>query len=268
MSRVSFIKMHGCGNDYIYLNGFAQELPEPTAFARRVSPRNTGVGGDGVILLLPPEPQEGGEADCRMRMFNVDGSEGEMCGNGIRCLSKLFHDDVRPGVESVTVQTLGGLRTVRLEKREGQVVGATVDMGEPRLGPDAVHADGEMDGVALVSMGNPHAVRFVDDLRQLDLPREGPALSTHTAFRKGINAHFAQVLAPDRVRVLHWERGSGPTLACGTGACAVCVAGAVAGRTAEKIVAEVPGGELALDWTGRGRVLMTGPAVEVFRGTV
>ncbi|MEM8875123.1 MAG: diaminopimelate epimerase [Planctomycetota bacterium] len=259
-----FIKMHGCGNDYIYVNGFEHDVADPVAFAKRFSDRHTGIGGDGLILMLPPE----GDADCRMRMFNIDGSEGEMCGNGIRCVAKLFHDDVRPGVATVNVETPAGLRPIELAFDDGAAVGATVDMGEPRVGAEHNGADAEIDGLTLVSMGNPHAVKFVDDLDAVDLPREGPALATDPRFTNGINAHFVQVLGRDRLRVLHWERGSGPTLACGTGACAVCVAGKLAGLTGDRITAEVPGGELVLEWQQGGPVLMTGPAVEVFRGVV
>ncbi len=286
-----FTKMHGAGNDYVYLDGFTQELPRDdtlAALARRLAHRQTGVGGDGLILVLPPTA--GGHA--RMRMFNLDGSEGQMCGNGIRCVAKLVADRGYADANPLRIETASGVREVHLVRDDGRVTGASVDMGEPSLGLDAVgakqgiggrtpyfqrvdgptfrlsrHAGGGPWEATLVSMGNPHAVVFVDDLGDLDLPVAGPSLAEHPAFPDGINTHFVQVIDRGRVIVKHWERGSGPTLACGTGACAVCVAGAVRGLTDRRVVAEVPGGELTLDWEeSTDRVRMTGPAVEVFQG--
>lgn len=294
--RLTFTKMHGAGNDYVYVSGFDQSLPDDLpALARWVAHRNTGIGGDGLILVLPPA---GDGADVRMRMFNLDGSEGEMCGNGVRCVAKFAADRglIADGADTVRVETGAGLRTIQLVREKGEVIAARVDMGEPSLGREAVgmeqgyfprggyfsrdehfpehgyHLGFNRDDVKSlaivpVSMGNPHAVTFVDDLNAIDLPDLGPAIATHPAFAKGINAHFVQVLDRRRVRVLHWERGSGPTLACGTGACAVCVAGVVTDRTDRQIIAEVPGGELELLWDeATNRVQMTGPATEVFRG--
>ena len=287
-----FVKMHGAGNDYVYLDGLAQDLPpDLPALARRLAHRNTGVGGDGIIALLPSD-----KADVRMAMFNLDGSEGQMCGNGVRCVAKLASDNghVAAGANHVRVETAGGVvRDIEVIRDGDEIVAASVDMGEPRVGREAVgmrqgsfarsayfkRVEGEhlyalnFDRgigpleVVLVSMGNPHAVAFVDDVAAIDLPIEGPRLATHPAFADGVNAHFAQVLAHDRLRVRHWERGSGPTLACGTGACACCVAAALTNRAARRIAVEVPGGELQIEWgEATNRLRMTGPAVEVFRG--
>ena len=265
-----FAKMHGAGNDYVYVAARDGPLPDDLpGLARALSHRNAGVGGDGLILVLPPEA--GG--DVRMRMFNADGSEGRMCGNGVRCVAKLAADRglVPADAQAVVVETASGPRRVGLLRDDhGRVVGGRVDMGRPELGPAAVGLVGdppaEAGQLTFVSMGNPHAVAFVDDLAAIDLPRLGPLVATNPAFAEGINAHFVQILAPDRLRIAHWERGSGPTLACGTGACAACVAGVVTGRTDRRVAAEVPGGVLELDWRDDGGVTMAGPAVEVFRG--
>ena len=258
--------------------------------ASRIADRHTGVGGDGLILLLPPTT---GEAHVRMQMFNLDGSEGQICGNGIRCVAKLFHDNGRVAEEPIRVETASGVKVIELSRDGEAVVAATVDMGEPETGPqavgltqagprrgsafrkvgDEVYALNMVTGkgpieMSLVSMGNPHAVVFVDRLEDVTLREDGPRITDHPAFTGGINTHFVEVVDRSRVNILHWERGSGPTLACGTGACAVCVAGALTGRTERNIVAGVPGGELTLRWDETsGHVFMTGPAVEVFRGT-
>ena len=284
-----FVKMHGAGNDYVYVDAAKEGLADLddnalADLARRVSDRHTGIGGDGLILVLPD-----GDADVRMRMFNLDGSEGEMCGNGVRCVAKfavdegLVHVDGETGPihgDAIRVATGAGIRDIGLVREQGVIVGATVDMGEPALGADAVGLSGVDDAgggeVALpgidrrivnVSTGNPHAVLFVDDLDAVDLPREGGFVSTHELFARGTNAHFVQVLSRERVRVAHWERGSGPTLACGTGACAVVVAGVVTGRLERDVAVEVPGGVLEIQWgEAANRLRMTGPAVTVFEG--
>ncbi|MEM6750451.1 MAG: diaminopimelate epimerase [Planctomycetota bacterium] len=286
-----FTKMHGAGNDYVYVDAFAHAIHDPAALARRIADRHTGVGGDGLILAAPPDPALPGyeAASARMVMFNIDGSEGAMCGNGIRCVCKLVHDhDLgdRPTASPMVIQTASGARSLAytLDGR-GKVATVTVDMGPPQLaaGDIPVQLDGvgpadhvidhplgggasPQDLVTCVSMGNPHVVLWRDDLAAIDLPRVGPAMESHPAFPDRVNAHFVQKLGEDRVRVLHWERGSGPTQACGTGACAVAVAGALTGRTGRRVAVETPGGELGIDWTERGAVLMTGPAVEVFQG--
>ncbi len=263
---IDFVKMHGAGNDYVYVDGFRTPVPSDDATLRRwavaVSDRHTGVGGDGLILVLPDE-----QADCRMRMFNIDGSEGQMCGNGVRCVAKLAADHGHVTGEIVRVATASGRRDVRLVREDGEVVGGSVAMGEPDLGDHAKQLDGLPVRATLVSTGNPHAVLFVNDLDKIDVPRLGPLVATHPAFPGGINAHFVQVLARDRCRVVHWERGSGPTLACGTGACAVCVAGVVTGRLDREVAVEVPGGVLDIAWDETtNQMRMTGPAATVFSG--
>ena len=275
-------KMHGLGNNYLFLDGLSGPVPpedQLPALARAVSDRNFGIGSDGLILVLPPA---GGEADFRMRIFNADGSEGEMCGNGIRCLARLVYDRGYTRQREFTVETAAGPIRPRLQVDGGQVVAVTVDMGPPRLargeipmtGPareQAVDVPLTVDPgpgaggprtftVTAVSMGNPHCVVFVDDAEAIDLARLGPAFEHHPAFPQRVNTHFAQVLDPGRVRVRVWERGSGPTLACGTGACAVVVAGALTGRTGRRVTVELPGGPLEIHWAEDGHVWMTGPA--------
>ncbi|MEM7682958.1 MAG: diaminopimelate epimerase [Planctomycetota bacterium] len=304
-----FVKMHGAGNDYVYVDGFAERVDDPSAVAQRVVDRHTGVGADGLILVLPPDPAMDGfdTAAARMQMFNADGSEGAMCGNGIRCVCKLVHDDglgPRPTASPMVLQTASGSRSLAYERdAHGKVARVTVDMGAPQFAAEAmpVVIDGVASGdrvidfplgglvpwdtddpqgwpqraglderMTCVSMGNPHAVLFCRDLAPVPLADAGRALEGHAMFPGRANVHFVQVLAEDRARVLHWERGSGATQACGTGACAVAVAGAITGRTARRVVVETPGGPLDIDWRDgdqdRNRVFMTGPAVEVFRG--
>jgi len=269
-----FVKMHGIGNDYVYLNGFETTIPDPPALARQMADRHFGIGGDGLILVLPPEP--GVDADVRMRMFNADGSEAEMCGNGIRCVCKLAHDhEVTPGIREANpmkVQTANGVLSLAYElDGVGHVAVVAVDMGEPILDlptipVDESKLDADLKDAAFVSMGNPHAVLYVDELTDQHLT-QGPTLETHPAFPNRINVHYVQVHGPDEVTVAHWERGSGATLACGTGACAVCVAGVRTGKTNRTITAHLPGGDLTLEWREEdNHVLMTGPATEVFIG--
>ena len=276
-----FTKLHGLGNDYVYIDGFAHDVPDPAALAVKIADRHFGVGGDGLILALPPEA--GVDAHARMRMFNADGSEGEMCGNGIRCVCKLVHDHglgAAPTARPMRIQTGNGVLsldyTLDANDRVDQV---TVDMGVPVLEfpaipVDASKIDGDLDGFLFVGMGNPHAVVFVnqhgDDGADLARPERGATLERHAAFPNRINVHFVRVRSRTEVDVYHWERGSGATLACGTGACAVAVAGVRAGLTDRAITAHLPGGPLKLDWREGGpddnHVFMTGPAAEVFRG--
>ena len=270
--NLQFVKMHGAGNDYVYVDGFDQPLPgDITQLARDVSDRHTGIGSDGLILILPPST---GEADVRMQMFNADGSEGSMCGNGMRCVAKYAVDSGRVNNHPLRVETASGIKVIEVQRGpDGKVETATVDMGEPAVGPEAVKASGklgilESEAHALVSMGNPHAVIYVEHIDDIDLPSDGPRFTEHPAVPGGINTHFVEVISPAKVIISHWERGSGPTLACGTGACAVCVAGVVTGRTERELEADVPGGTLHLRWDKQSNhVFMTGPAVEVFRGT-
>ena len=271
-----FTKMQGTGNDYVYVDCFREPLPQrPDALARKISDRHFGVGGDGLILICPSR-----EADARMRMFNADGSESEMCGNGIRCVAKYVYEHGICPQERLRIETGRGVLAVELEIAAGRAQRVRVDMGEPILaaervpttlpGSPAVNADLEIAGATLrvtcVSMGNPHCITFVDELSDKWVLGLGPKIETDPHFPRRVNAEFVQVLSPAEVRMRVWERGSGETLACGTGACAVCVAGVLSGRTERKILAHLPGGDLELQWAEDGHVYMTGPAVEVFSG--
>jgi diaminopimelate epimerase len=279
---MKFTKMHGIGNDYVYVNGFAETVENPSAVARQVADRHFGIGGDGLILILPSD-----RGDVRMRMFNADGSEGEMCGNGIRCVAKYAYDHGLSRSNPMRVQTGRGVLTLDLKVEAGRVTWATVKMAEPILALAEIPVDSskvvkgareheyrisvaqgnELLDVAFVSMGNPHAVTYVKDVKSIELERIGPVVERHPAFPRRINAHWVQVHSPAEVTMRTWERGSGITLACGTGACAVCVAGVLTGRTARKILAHLPGGDLQLEWReSDNNVYMTGPATEVFSG--
>lgn len=280
MPAMRFTKMHGIGNDYVYVNGFEQTVGDPAALARTISDRHTGVGGDGLILILPPSDSD---AHARMRMFNADGSEAQMCGNGIRCVAKYVIDHGLSDAAPLRVQT--GAGTLCLDyttNGDGRVESVTVDMGRPILDPPKVPVDPDkltatdqpqtfrLDDrltATFVSMGNPHAVIYHDKVEGLDLWRLGSELEHHPAFPQRMNVHFVQVHGPGEVAVQHWERGSGATLACGTGACAVAVAGVLTGRTERAILAHLPGGDLTLQWRqADNHVHMTGPAAEVFTG--
>jgi len=272
-----FVKMHGCGNDYVYVDGFRERVADPEALALRVSDRHFGIGGDGLILILPGE-RSAGEADVRMRMFNADGSESEMCGNGVRCVAKYAREAgyARDASGLVRVEVGRAPRTrvlpIRVHEEGGRVRAATVDMGAPaiealdrevRLGPDAPTLRG-----VVVGMGNPHFVTFGDappaDAAVLGL---GPRAERHEAFPDRTNVEFAHVAGPAEIRLRVWERGSGETLACGTGACATLVAAAATGRTGRRATVRLPGGDLDIEWReSDGHVYMTGPCVEVFRG--
>lgn len=273
-----FTKMHGLGNDYVYVSGFGQSLPDDIpALAVAVSDRHFGIGGDGLILILPSD-----KADARMRMFNADGSEGEMCGNGVRCVAKYVHDHGIATKPRIAIETGRGVLTLDVTRDSaGKAEWITVDMGEPILEAaripttlqgdpvieQAVEAGGTTWKGTAVSMGNPHFVIFVEELSKIDLSNVGPLLERHPVFPKRVNVHFAEVVDRSTVKMVTWERGSGITLACGTGACSVCVAGVLTGRTERAITAHLPGGPLKLSWpTDQGSVFMTGPATEVFSG--
>jgi diaminopimelate epimerase len=293
---MQFTKMHGLGNDYVYVNGFVEKVADPAGLAVRVADRHFGVGGDGLILVLPPEP--GVKAHVRMRMFNADGSESEMCGNGVRCVCKLAHDQGISSARPMLVQTGRGVLSLDYTvDAAGQVDQVTVDMGEPILEsakvpvalevgrvidyplglmvqwPGDVSAAWTQDcgldpRMTCVSMGNPHLMLYCRDVARVPLEKVGPVLERHSLFPRRINVHFVQVHKPDEVTMRTWERGSGITLACGTGASAVCVAGALTGRNARAITAHLPGGDLKLHWNEQNNhVFMTGPATTVFTGT-
>jgi len=275
---MKFTKMHGAGNDYVYVNGFEEQVVDPAALARAVSDRHFGVGSDGLILILPSRL-----ADVRMRMFNADGSEAEMCGNGVRCVAKYAYDHGLVTQTAITVETGAGVLPLQLNlDASGRVATVRVNMGRPRLVPAEIPVIGLGDAervveqplqaldrtflVTCVSMGNPHCVIFVDDVESFPVATYGPAIENHPAFPQRINVEFVQVLSSGEVRQRTWERGAGETLACGTGASAVTVAGVLTGRTEGEIVNHLLGGDLALSWSGEGEVFMTGPAAEVFSG--
>ncbi|MBM4092068.1 MAG: diaminopimelate epimerase [Planctomycetes bacterium] len=272
-----FTKMHGTSNDYVYVNCFSESVPRDLAdLARRVSHRRLGVGSDGLILIWPSDV-----ADARMQMFNADGSEAEMCGNGIRCVAKLMVDHQICAKESLRIETRAGVLGLDLELKHGKVERVRVDMGRPILRPDripttlagdqVVERDLDVAGqtlrVTCVSMGNPHCVTFVDAATDAMVHGLGPLLENDRRFPARSNVEFVEVVSRTEVRQRTWERGSGETWACGTGASAVCVAGVLSGRTERRIVVHLLGGDLEVEWdAGTDHVFMTGPAVEVFSG--
>ena len=274
---MKFTKMHGAGNDYVYINCFEEQIEDPVTLAQQVSHRQFGIGSDGLILILPSDV-----ADVRMRMFNIDGSEGEMCGNGIRCVAKYAYDHNLVKSLEMTVETGGGvLSLTMIVGASGWVDRVRVNMGEPGLqrgripmlgsaAEQAVSVPLEVAGrqfeITCVSMGNPHAVIYVDDVEKFPVTEIGPLIENHLWFPERVNVEFVQVLNPTEVIQRTWERGSGETLACGTGASAVTVAGVLTGRTERKIINHLRGGDLELEWLENGPVMMTGPAVEVFNG--
>lgn len=274
---MKFTKMHGAGNDYVYINGFAEKVEDPVRLAQQVSQRRFGVGADGLILILPSVV-----ADIRMRMFNVDGSEGAMCGNGIRCVAKYAYDHGLVDRLKMTVETGAGiLSLVMFVDSSGLVTRVQVNMGVPRLtrgqipmsGPGTetavaipIEIDNRQLEITCVSMGNPHAVVFIADVEQFPVTEIGPQIENHPWFSDRVNVEFVQIVNPAEVIQRTWERGSGETFACGTGASAVTVAGVLTGRTERKIVNHLRGGDLELEWLESGEVLMTGPAAEVFHG--
>lgn len=273
-----FTKMHGAGNDYVYVDCFTEPLPDDIpALARDISDRNFGVGGDGLILICPSEI-----ADARMRMFNADGSEAEMCGNGLRCVAKYVYDHDICKNTRMSLETGNGVLTLELETNGGLMQRACVDMGEPILtadkipttlpGDPVVNAELKIDDepfqVTCVSMGNPHCIIFVPEANDDLVLGVGPRIEVDPRFPARTNVEFIEVISPTEVRQRTWERGSGETLACGTGASAVCVAGVLTGRTERKILAHLRGGDLELHWKeDDNHVYMTGGATEVFNGT-
>ena len=272
-----FVKMQGIGNDYVYVDCIRQPLPSDIAsLATKISDRNFGVGGDGLILICPSD-----KADARMRMFNNDGSESEMCGNGVRCVAKFVYDHGIAKKTSLAIETGRGVLKLELETAGGKCHQVRVDMGEPilvaeniptsLLGTPPLEVPLVIDGVELkvtcVSMGNPHCITFVKEITNEMVLGIGPKVEKHSAFPRRTNVEFVRVDNPDEITMRVWERGSGETLACGTGACAVAVAGVLTGRTDRSIIAHLRGGDLRLDWSKTdNHVFMTGPAVEVFQG--
>ena len=274
---MKFTKMHGAGNDYVYINGFEEQVHDPVMLAKQVSDRHFGVGSDGLILILPSEA-----ADIRMRMFNADGSEAEMCGNGIRCVAKYAYDHGLVKNLDIAVETGNGVLPLKmLLGPSGLVERVQVNMGMPGLtrgdlpmtGPATEQVvsvplviAGQQFDITCVSMGNPHAVIYVNDVAQFPVAEIGSQIENHPWFPRRVNVEFVQIVGPGEVIQRTWERGAGETLACGTGASAVTVAGVLAGRTQRKLLNHLRGGDLELEWLDHGPVMMTGPAVEVFTG--
>jgi len=274
---MKFTKMHGAGNDYVYVDCFHNPYPaDPAALARLVSDRHFGIGGDGLILICPTE-----KADARMRMFNADGSESEMCGNGLRCVAKYVYDHAIATKSPLKIETGRGILSVEVEAVAGRVRKATIAMGQPILtaseipttlpGNPPIEADLVVDGVTYqvtcVSVGNPHCVIFVDRITDELVLGVGPKIENHPAFPKRVNVEFVKVNSRTDANMRVWERGSGETLACGTGACAVAVAGILTGRFDRTVTVHLLGGDLELHWDEvGGEVFLTGPTVEVFSG--
>ena len=256
---IPFTKMHGLGNDYIYVNAIEHPISDPARMSVLWSDRHKGIGGDGLILIGASRV-----ADFSMRIFNADGSEGRMCGNGARCVASYIHDKGLSGKTVLTLETLSGIKTLRLHTDEaGQVDSVSVEMGKGITG-------GQMFGGTVVNVGNPHLVLFVDDAEAAPVAQRGPQLEKDPAFPDGTNVEFAQVLDESHIRMRVWERGSGITQACGTGACATAVAAAAAGLTRpEKCTVIMDGGSLDVSWDPSTKeIVMTGPATPVFEGTI
>lgn len=275
---MKFTKMQGLGNDYVYVNCFEEKVENPSELAVKVSDRHFGIGSDGLILIRPSEV-----ADFRMTMFNADGSESEMCGNGIRCVGKYVYDYGLTDKTEVSVETLAGIKYLKFLIKDGKVDMVTVNMGEPILKPELVPVVGEGDAVidspievdgkeykmTCVSMGNPHSVVFVDDVDNFPLHEVGPLFEHHKAFPRRVNAEFCQVIDRNHAKMRVWERGTGETLACGTGTCATAVACILNGKTEDEVTITLLGGDLIIRWDREKNVIyMTGPARVVFDGEI
>jgi diaminopimelate epimerase len=268
--------MHGLGNDFVFLDHFAvatdEDYPE---LAKQLCHRQFGIGGDGLVVILPSTV-----ADARMRIINSDGSEPEMCGNGIRCFARYVYDHGIVNHNPMRVETLAGVLTIQLTIKEAQVQGVRVDMGEPILRADLIPVLGQGEPVVgetlevlgetflytAVSMGNPHCVIFVENFEALDFERFGPAIEKHALFPRKTNVEFIVVNSPKELTMKVWERGAGPTLACGTGACASAVAGVLNHKTERAVTVHLPGGDLLIEWGLDNHIYMTGPATYVFKG--
>jgi len=262
-----FTKMQGIGNDYVYVDCFKEQVDDPKRLARFVSDRHFGIGSDGLILICPSE-----RADLQMRMFNEDGSEGSMCGNGIRCVGKYAYDHGIVGKEKISVETLGGIKYLDMQVCGGKVAAVKVDMGVPELTsslPEKITIDGKEMEFTGINVGNPHAVYFVDDVDVLDLEKIGPSFENHERFPDRVNSEFIRVIDRTRLQMRVWERGSGETWACGTGATASAVAAIMLGLAEDMVEVQLKGGSLTITWDRQGgHVFMTGPAVEVFHGEI
>ena len=280
---MKFTKMQGLGNDYVYVNCFKEKIDNPSEVAKFVSDRHFGIGSDGLIMINPSKV-----ADFEMEMYNADGSRGEMCGNGIRCVAKYVYDYGLTDKTHISVETLGGIKYLDLTVKDGKVALVRVDMGEPELDPEKIpiimkgysdetdrvlnaqiKVDGKEYHMTGVSMGNPHDVVYIDDVQGLDIEKIGPKFENHERFPQRINTEFARVIDRKTVEMRVWERGSGETLACGTGACAVAVASILNGYTEREVEIRLLGGNLQIEWNEEdNHVYMTGPAAVVFDGEI
>ncbi len=264
---MKFTKMQGAGNDYVYINCFEETVADPCAVSIKVSDRHFGIGSDGLILICPSDT-----ADCRMRMFNADGSEGEMCGNAIRCVGKYVYDHGIVGKDKISVETLGGIKYLDLTVKDGKVTAVTVDMGQPELTselPEKITVDGVEQEFVGISTGNPHAVYFRKGIDDLDLEKIGPSYENHSRFPNRVNTEFVEIIDRGHIRMRVWERGSGETLACGTGATASATASILMGYTDHTVEVSLRGGTLTITLDkDSGHAYMTGPAVEVFSGEI
>lgn len=279
MNRLKFTKMHGAGNDYIYINCFEETVKNPEKLAIKVSDRHFGIGSDGLILISPSD-----KADFKMNIYNADGSEGMMCGNGIRCVSKYVYDNGMTDKDEISVETRSGIKLIKMNVENGKVVSARVNMGEPILEAEKIPT--RFDGknvirkkltidekeyeVTCVSMGNPHCIVYVDDVKDIDLEKIGPKFENNEMFPERINTEFVHVVSDTELDMRVWERGSGETLACGTGSCAVTVASVLCGycKRNTEIKINLLGGTLTDIWTDGGDVYMTGPAATVCTGEI
>ncbi len=276
---LQFTKMHGLGNDYVYMDAINQKIENRSELAKFVSNRHFGIGSDGLILICPSE-----KADFRMQMFNQDGSEAEMCGNGIRCVGKFVYDKGLTNKETITVETLAGIKTLVMTAKNGKIETARVDMGEPILEPEKIPVISKENPVknlklneedkefnfTCVSMGNPHAVTFIkEDVNKFDICKYGAKLEVNEAFPKKANIEFINVIDNKTLKMRVWERGAGETLACGTGACASTVAAILNGYTSREVTVHLLGGNLKIKWDENdNHVYMTGPATTVFEGKI
>ena len=272
---MKFTKMQGIGNDYVYVNCFEEDIKNPSELSIAISDRHFGIGSDGLIMIMPSPA-----ADARMRIFNADGSEAQMCGNGIRCVAKYLYEYGIKKSDRMTIETAAGLKTIELTVVNEDVTQIKVEMGTPELLRNEIPMLGENKQVVneplqvndsvlyvtCVSMGNPHCITFVDDVDSIVLDVTGKAIENHELFPERINAHFVQQISANKVKMRTWERGSGETLACGTGAVATGVACVLNNLTERIISTQLPGGELMVEWTDDNKTYMTGPAEIVFTG--
>lgn len=275
---MKFTKMHGIGNDYVYVNCFEESIKNPAEVSKFVSDRHFGIGSDGLILISPSE-----KADFRMNIYNADGSQAEMCGNGIRCVAKYVYDYGLTDQTEISVETLAGIKYLKLRVENGKVATVEVNMGAPILEPKEipvavdinpvvdvpVEVKGKTYRMTCVSMGNPHAIIFMDNVKELDIKSIGPYFENHPVFPKRTNTEFVEVLDKNTVNMRVWERGSDETLACGTGACATTVACILNNKTEDEVTVHLLGGDLKIRWDREENlVYMTGPATVVFDGEI